>query len=327
MIATIQDVLKEYQSDMERMETRIHESLGTDVPLIRQVSKYILGSGGKRFRPLLHLLCARLCGYRGHDAEYVLGSVVEYIHTASLLHDDVIDEAKVRRGKSAANSVWGNQASILVGDYLYSKALFHGVRLQNQRVMDVLSETTTAMSEGEVLQLMQIQNADVTEADYLRIVECKTGVLIAAACRLGAIIGKAPLSQEDAVTAYGKKLGLAFQITDDTLDYAADQKQLGKVLGKDLEEGKVTLPLIYVLRKADPQEKDNIRNILEADAVAENDLTYTMGLMAKYGAVEDALRVAQSLSDEAKSALSLFPDTRPRQALTALADYVVQRET
>jgi octaprenyl-diphosphate synthase len=317
MIATIQDVLKEYQSDMERMETRIHDSLGTDVPLIRQVSKYILGSGGKRFRPLLHLLCARLCGYR----------VVEYIHTASLLHDDVIDEAKVRRGKSAANSVWGNQASILVGDYLYSKALFHGVRLQNQRVMDVLSETTTAMSEGEVLQLMQIQNADVTEADYLRIVECKTGVLIAAACRLGAIIGKAPLSQEDAVTAYGKKLGLAFQITDDTLDYAADQKQLGKVLGKDLEEGKVTLPLIYVLRKADPQEKDNIRNILEADAVAENDLTYTMGLMAKYGAVEDALRVAQSLSDEAKSALSLFPDTRPRQALTALADYVVQRET
>jgi octaprenyl-diphosphate synthase len=326
MITTLQDVLKEYQSDMERMERRIHESLGTDVPLIQQVSKYILGAGGKRFRPMLHLLSARLCGCREHNVEYLLGSVVEYIHTASLLHDDVVDDAKLRRGRSSANSIWGNQASILVGDYLYSKALYHAVRLQNQRIMDVLSETTTTMSEGEVLQLMQIQNADITEADYFRLVECKTGVLIAAACRLGAIISKAPLSQEDAVTAYGKKLGLAFQITDDTLDYAADQKQLGKVLGKDLEEGKVTLPLIYLLRKADPGEQDHIRNILQADSVSEADLTYTLGLMTRHGAVDDALRLAQSLSDEAKAALSVFPDSLPRQALAALADYVVQRE-
>src|SRR5574341_1368023 len=326
MIATLQDILKEYKSDMERMESRIHESLGTDVALIQQVGKYILGAGGKRFRPLLHLLSARLCGYRKHDAEYVLGSVVEFIHTASLLHDDVIDEAKVRRGRSSANSIWGNQASILVGDYLYSKALYHAVRLQNQRVMDVLSETTTTMSEGEVLQLMQIQNADMTEADYFRLVECKTGVLIAASCRLGAIISKAPLSQEDALTAYGKKLGLAFQITDDTLDYAADQKQLGKVLGKDLEEGKVTLPLIYLMRKADAGERDNLRNILNGDAVNEGDLTYTLGLMEKHGAVTEALLLAQSFSNEAKAALAAFPDSSPRRALTALADYVVQRE-
>ncbi|MEK6697803.1 MAG: polyprenyl synthetase family protein [Nitrospirota bacterium] len=326
MITTLQDVLKEYHSDMERMERRIHESLGTDVPLIQQVSKYILGAGGKRFRPMLHLLSARLCGCREHNAEYLLGSVVEYIHTASLLHDDVVDDAKLRRGRSSANSIWGNQASILVGDYLYSKALYHAVRLQNQRIMDVLSETTTTMSEGEVLQLMQIQNADITEADYFRLVECKTGVLIAAACRLGAIISKAPLSQEDAVTAYGKKLGLAFQITDDTLDYAADQKRLGKVLGKDLEEGKVTLPLIYLIRRADPGEQDHIRNILQADSVSEADLTYTLGLMTRHGAVDDALRLAQSLSDEAKASLSVFPDSLPRQALAALADYVVQRE-
>ena len=238
----------------------------------------------------------------------------------------MIDEAKVRRGQSAANTIWGNQASILVGDYLYSKALYHAVRLQNQRVMDVLSETTTTMSEGEVLQLMQIQNADMTEADYFRLVECKTGVLISAACRLGAIIGKAPLSQEDAVTAYGKKLGLAFQITDDTLDYAADQKQLGKVLGKDLEEGKVTLPLIYLMRKAAPAEQDHIRNILMAETVGEADRTYILGLMVRHGAVDDALRVAQAFSDEAKAAVAAFPDSLPRQALTALADYVVQRE-
>jgi octaprenyl-diphosphate synthase len=326
MTTTLQDVLKEYKSDMERMEHRIHESLGTDVPLIQQVSKYILGAGGKRFRPLLLLLSARLCGYREHNTEYLLGSVVEYIHTASLLHDDVVDEARVRRGRSSANSLWGNQASILVGDYLYSKALYHAVRIQNQRIMDVLSETTTTMSEGEVLQLTQIQNADLTEAEYFRLVECKTGVLISAACRLGAIISKAPLSQEDALTAYGKKLGLSFQITDDTLDYAADQHQLGKVLGKDLDEGKVTLPLIYLMRKANAGEKDNLRNILNADAVSENDLTYTLGLMTKHGAVEEALGVAQSLSNDAKAALIVFPNSMPRRALTALADFVVQRE-
>ncbi len=326
MITTIQDVLKEFKSDMERMELRIHESLGTDVELIQQVGKYILGAGGKRFRPLLHLLSARLCGYREHNAEYTLGGVVEFIHTASLLHDDVIDEAKVRRGKSSANSLWGNQASILVGDYLYSKALFHAVRLQNQRVMDVLSETTTTMSEGEVLQLMQIQNADLAEADYFRLVECKTGVLISASCRLGAIISKAPLSQEDALTAYGKKLGFAFQITDDTLDYAADQKRLGKIIGKDLAEGKVTLPLIYLIRKAAPEEKKRLGVILQAESVTEDDLAYTVGLMEQYGAVDDALRVAQTFSNEAKASLSVFPDTAPRQALMALADYVVQRE-
>ena len=326
MITTLQDVLKEFKSDMERMEHRIHESLGTDVPLIQQVRKYILGAGGKRFRPLLHLLSARLCGCRDHSAEYTLGGVVEFIHTASLLHDDVIDEADIRRGKSSANSLWGNQASILVGDYLYSKALYHGVRLQNQRVMDVLSETTTTMSEGEVLQLMQIQNIDMAEADYYRLVECKTGVLISASCRLGAIISKAPLSQEDALTAYGKKLGFAFQITDDTLDYAADQKQLGKMLGKDLAEGKVTLPLIYLLHKSNPEEKDRLKAILQADAVTDNDLLYTLELMEKYGTINDALRVAQTFSDEAKASIAIFPDSPPRQALIALADYVVQRE-
>jgi octaprenyl-diphosphate synthase len=326
MITTLHDILTEYKSDMARMEQRIHESLGTDVPLIQEVSRYILGSGGKRFRPLLHLLSARLCGCKDHDTEYVIGTVVEYLHTASLLHDDVVDEAKLRRGRTSVNSIWGNQASILVGDYLYSKALYHAVRLGNQRVMDVLSETTAIMSEGEVLQLMHIQNPDVTEADYFRIVECKTGVLIAAACRLGAIISRAPLSREDALTAYGKKLGLAFQITDDTLDYAANQNQLGKVLGKDLAEGKVTLPLIHLLREATPTECEHLRNILRANTISDNDLTYTLGLMQKYNSVSEAIARAQALADEAQAALNLFPNTVPRRALLALANYVVQRE-
>lgn len=326
MIATLKDILNEYKSDMDRMERRILESLGTDVPLIQEVGRYILAAGGKRFRPLLHLICSRLCGYKGHDVEYLMGSVVEFIHTASLLHDDVVDEAKLRRGRSSANSLWGNQASILVGDFLYSKALYHAVRLQNQRVMDVLSETTTTMSEGEVLQLMQIKNIDMTESEYFRLVECKTGVLIAASCRLGAIISKAPLSWEDAVAAYGKKLGLAFQITDDTLDYAADQKLLGKTLGKDLAEGKVTLPLIYLIRKAGPDEREHIRQILLSDTIDDSDLEYTLSLLTKHGAVEDALRRAKALSDEAKEALAVFPDSVHRQALMILADYVVQRD-
>jgi octaprenyl-diphosphate synthase len=213
-----------------------------------------------------------------------------------------------------------------VGDYLYSKALYHAVRLENQRVMDVLSETTTVMSEGEVLQLMQIQNPEITETDYFKVVECKTSVLIAASCRLGAIISRAPLSQEDALTSYGKKLGLAFQVTDDTLDYVADQKQLGKVLGKDMAEGKVTLPLIYLMREANPEERGNLRGILQASAISDDDLTYVLGLMEKYNSVSEAIGRARAFSNEAKAALNLFPNKSSRQALAALADYVVQRE-
>lgn len=326
MIATLRDILTEYKVDMEQMERMIYENLSSDVPLIQEVGKYILAAGGKRFRPLLLLLAARLCSYTEGNAEYTLGSVVEFIHTASLLHDDVVDEARMRRGRTSANSLWGNQASILVGDYLYSKALYHAVRLQNQRVMDILSETTTVMSEGEVLQLMQIRNADITENDYFRLVECKTGVLISASCRLGAVISKAPPRHEDALTEYGKKLGLAFQITDDTLDYAADQKQLGKVIGKDLGEGKVTLPLIHVLRAADRSESATLRDILQAEAVTDDHLRYTLGLMEKYGAVTETLNLAHALSDEAVKALAVFPDSRARQALIALARHVIQRE-
>ena len=192
--------------------------------------------------------------------------------------------------------------------------------------MDVLSETTTTMSEGEVLQLMQIQNADITEADYFRLVECKTGVLISASCRLGAIISKAPLSQEDALTAYGKKLGLAFQITDDTLDYAADQKQLGKVLGKDLDEGKVTLPLIYLMRKADDGEREALRSILQADAMSGRRSYLYPGAHGKTRGRRRCARGRPGAFRRGQGRPALFPDSPPRQALMALADYVVQRE-
>ncbi len=326
MITTLQDVWNEYQQDMELLERRIHESLSSPVALIQQVGEYILNAGGKRFRPMLLVLASRLCGSQGRNTEYLLGSVIEFIHTASLLHDDVVDEAKLRRGRSSANSLWGNQASILVGDYLYSKALYLAVRLQNQRVMDVLSETTTTMSEGEVLQLMQIQNADMTEQDYFRLVEFKTGVLIAAACRLGAIISSAPSAQEEALAVYGSRLGLAFQITDDTLDYTADQAQLGKMLGKDLEEGKVTLPLIFLLRKATAAEKTELQRIINADALTPGDLSSVFELMEKHGSVAEALLSARAFADEAKEALRIFPDSAPRRSLMALADLVVRRD-
>ena len=326
MIMTLQDVWNEYKQDMEKMEQGIFENLGSDVPLIHQVGKYILHAGGKRFRPMLLLLSARLCGYQGNGADYLLGSVVEFIHTASLLHDDVVDEAKLRRGRSSANSLWGSQASILVGDYLYSKALSHAVGLENQRVMDTLAETTTTMSEGEVLQLMHIQNVDLTESDYYRLVESKTGVLITASCKLGAIISNAPAAREEALAEYGRKLGLAFQITDDTLDYTADQKQLGKALGKDLAEGKVTLPFINLISKVTPLERDKLKEILEADTITDDHLAYTFELMGTYGAVDQALETAQTFSREAAGALEIFPDSQARQSLLALAEYVVQRE-
>lgn len=326
MVTILQDVWNEYKADMACLENRIYESLGSDVPLIQQVGKYILSAGGKRFRPVLLLLSARMCGYKGDGADYLLGSVVEFIHTASLLHDDVVDEAKIRRGRSSANSLWGNQASILVGDYLYSKALYLAVRLRNQRVMDTLSETTTVMSEGEVLQLMHVQNSEMTESDYYRLVQCKTGVLISAACRLGAIISGAPSVEEEALAEYGRKLGLAFQITDDTLDYSADFALLGKSLGKDLSEGKVTLPLIYLLRKTTPRERERLTDILQSETVTDRDLSYTLELMERCGAVAETVGTARTLADEAKGALRLFPDSPARRSLMALADYVVQRD-
>ncbi|MGH6629674.1 MAG: polyprenyl synthetase family protein, partial [Burkholderiales bacterium] len=238
---------------MLAVDAVIRGRLHSDVVLIRQVAEHIIGSGGKRLRPTLVILAAGACGYRG-SAHHQLAAVVEFIHTATLLHDDVVDDSSMRRGRATANAAFGNAASVLVGDFLYSRAFQMMVEVGSMRVMEVLADATNTIAEGEVLQLLNIHNVDVTEQHYLRVIRSKTAKLFEAAGQLGAILGGAPAQIESALAAYGTHLGTAFQLVDDILDYSGDLAQTGKNLGDDLAEGKMTLPLIYAMRNGSPQQ-------------------------------------------------------------------------
>jgi len=322
---TITDVFETYSDDLKRVEEQVQRDLDSKAILVKKVGNHLLQGGGKRIRPLLLMISANLCGSNGPEAE-VLAAAVEFIHTASLLHDDVVDGADIRRGRPVANSIWGNQASILVGDYLYSKALFNAVRLGSQRVMEVLSDTTRAMSEGEVLQLLRAGEPDLTEEEYLEVVEAKTAVLISAACRLGAVLGGMPNDKEEMLAGFGTDIGLAFQLLDDTLDYTAEQTKLGKALGKDLEEGKITLPLIHLIHKSTPDEAARIKEIVSDASLKKEDLDYILGLMGRYRSIEYAVGRATSYIERAKGRLSVFPPSPHKDALHAVADYVVDRD-
>ncbi|MBU6431956.1 MAG: polyprenyl synthetase family protein, partial [Nitrospirae bacterium] len=248
------DVWEAYRDELEGVEHQVRTNLDSSVALVNTVAAHILNSGGKRIRPLLLLLSARLCGYTGRD-HHQLGSLVEFIHTATLLHDDVVDDADIRRGKRTARKVWGNQISILVGDYLYSKAICQIVDFRSQGINEVLAEACKKMAEGEVLQLYYNGNPAMPEADYLKIVEHKTAGLIAASCRMGAILADATEAQQDALFRFGQYLGMAFQVADDTLDYTANGERLGKTLGQDLRQGKATLPLLHLLHHCPEQDR------------------------------------------------------------------------
>src|SRR5437764_1916771 len=276
------DVWDAYRSELDGVEDQIHKNLDSSVPLVNTVAAHILSSGGKRIRPLLLTLCARLCGYTGTDV-YILASLVEFIHTATLLHDDVVDDADLRRGRRTARKVWGNQVSILVGDYLYSKAICQIVGFRNQAINEVLSEACRKMAEGEVLQLYYNGNPQITEFEYLRIVEHKTAGLIAAACRIGSIIGNAPLDKQAALFRFGQHLGTAFQVADDTLDYAANGDRLGKSLGQDLRQGKATLPLLHLLQHCSDQDRHMIKDRMATRTLTEADLLRLTSPMQVHG--------------------------------------------
>src|SRR5262249_1603486 len=238
---------------MQAVNALIRARLSSDVVLVNQVAEHIVGGGGKRLRPLLHLVAARAAGYRGRD-QIALAAVIEFIHTATLLHDDVVDESDLRRGRKTANAVWGNAASVLVGDFLYSRAFQMMVELDRMRVMRILADTTNRIAEGEVLQLLNIGNPETSEAAYLDVIERKTAVLFSAGTRLGGVISDLPRDQEEALARYGLELGFAFQIADDVLDYVSDSGTLGKNIGDDLAEGKPTLPLIYAIARSAPEQ-------------------------------------------------------------------------
>ncbi|MDE1960246.1 MAG: polyprenyl synthetase family protein [Xanthomonadaceae bacterium] len=308
---------------MGKVDALIRARLASEVVLVNQVAEHIVGGGGKRLRPMLVLLAAQAAGYTGaHDV--LLAAVVEFIHTATLLHDDVVDESDLRRGRKTANALWGNAASVLVGDFLYSRAFQMMVEANDMRVMGILADTTNRIAEGEVLQLLNVHNPDVNEAAYLRVIERKTAVLFAAATRLGGLLGKLPAVQEQALAHYGLNLGFAFQIADDVLDYVADTGTLGKNIGDDLAEGKVTLPLIYALERADSARASHIRRAIETGGL--DALDTILDAIRSSGAVGRAHAKAQAYGDAAKAALSTLPQSTARTALVALADYALQRD-
>lgn len=320
----MQKALALIQDDLTQVEARFRQDLDSEVALIRKVGEYVLASGGKRIRPMLLLLCARLSGYQG-DRHVGLASVVEFIHTATLLHDDVVDGAVLRRGNASANSVWGNEASVLVGDFLFAKSFSIMVRAGNLRILEVLSAATTQMAEGEVLQLISTCDLDLDEACYLAVVRNKTAILIDAACRCGGILGGVSAVREQALADFGMDLGIAFQLMDDALDYVAEEAEFGKARGHDLAEGKMTLPLIHALRCCTAEERERVAAVVEEEELSEEDLSCVIALIERYDGIGHTRRRARELVERAKQRLDHFEDTPAKEALFDLADYVVSR--
>jgi len=320
----MESVLALIGDDLKSVERQFKKDLESDVPLIRKVGEYVLSSGGKRIRPALLLLAAKLLAYSG-DRHVPLASVVEFIHTATLLHDDVVDSANIRRGLASANTLWGNEASVLVGDFLFSKSFSLMVADGDLNVLRVLADATTRIAEGEVMQLICTSDVDITEERYIEVVICKTAVLLAAACEAGAIIGGATAEQEAALAAFGMDLGIAFQLMDDTLDYVADEKEFGKSIGHDLEEGKITLPLIQALKKCSAAERELVGDIVAKEELEDGDFDQVYALVTRFGGIDYTVNRAKEYIASAKSRMEIFADSPVRSAMFRLADYVVTR--
>ena len=308
--------------ESQAVDQLIVKELSSDVILINQMGHYIVGSGGKRLRPMLLLLAAKALGM-ADDKHLIMAAVIEFIHTATLLHDDVVDESELRRGKESANAVWGNAASVLVGDYLYSRAFEMMVRTGSMRVMEILSKTTTAIAEGEVLQLLNCNNPETTEQQYLEVIARKTAILFSAATRLSAVIADASPVVEEALANYGQQLGVAFQLIDDALDYTANPDELGKNLGDDLAEGKPTLPLIHAIQNSSAEDAQVvIQAIKNGDRDAFNAVYAIVQSSQAIAYTEQQANIAAQLAiDE----LSVLPESQYKDALIALAKFSVQR--
>ncbi len=310
-------------ADMAAVDQVIRTRLHSEVALINQVGEYIVNSGGKRLRPALVVLSAEAFGYKGkyhHD----LAAVVEFIHTATLLHDDVVDGSELRRGRETANALFGNSASVLVGDFLYSRSFQMMVAVGDMRVMQTLADATNVIAEGEVLQLLNCHDADVDATNYMRVIHCKTAKLFEAAMRLGAILGKASAADEEAAAKYGMHLGTAFQLVDDVLDYSADEAQTGKHLGDDLAEGKPTLPLIYAMQHGTPEQAAVVRHAIEEGDVGEFD--EVLQIIHATGALDFTRQQAMREAEAACAAITALADSKYRQCLLELADFAATRQ-
>ncbi len=312
------------EADMLRVDTVIRDRLSSQVALIDQISKYIIGAGGKRIRPRLVLLFSQALGFEGRE-RHELAAIVEFIHTATLLHDDVVDESSLRRGNATANAVFGNAASVLVGDFLYSRAFQMMVSIDRMRVLQVLADATNVIAEGEVLQLMNMHNPDLAVEEYLRVIRFKTAKLFEASARLGAVLAAAPAALEDRCADYGRSLGTAFQLVDDLLDYEGEAKALGKNIGDDLREGKPTLPLLVAMERGDVNERRVIRVAIENGEV--NRLAEIVDIVRRTGALDATRQAALAEAHHARACLDGMPPSQARSALLELCDRAVNRSS
>ncbi len=319
-------ILAAIKDDLEKIEATLRANFASYVPFINDVSQYIIFAGGKRLRPLLMVLSARLCGCQKDEGQiYRLSVLFEYLHAATLLHDDVVDNALFRRGRKAAHTLWGNQAVILVGDFLYSRAIRIAVEEGNMAILDVISRTTTLMSEGEVLQLINCDNVELTEEEYMEVIYRKTAALISAACEVGAIFAENGAKYVDLMREFGRHLGLAFQITDDLLDYLGVTQETGKEVGNDFKEGKVTLPLIVALSKADETDRNRLLALIKDIEPTPETFQEAVNLIEKYDGFTYTRRRAEEHINQALSFLQGLPRNETRDLLEGIAHYVLIR--
>lgn len=310
--------------DLKAVNEEIIKRMQSPVALIPQLASHIVAAGGKRLRPMLTLASAELCGYTG-KRHVTLATCVEFIHTATLLHDDVVDESELRRGLDTANAIFGNSASVLVGDFLFSRSFELMVEDGSLKVLGILSRASSVIAEGEVLQLMTTNDTETGETQYLQVIESKTAQLFAAACQIGAVVADRPKVEEDALEAFGMNLGVVFQLIDDVLDYQADQEKLGKTVGDDFREGKITLPVILAFRRGDEEERTFWRRTLEDLEQTDDDLEHAIQLMQKHGSLSDSIDRARHYGAIARDALGIFKDCPQKRALIGLIEFCIQR--
>jgi octaprenyl-diphosphate synthase len=312
------------EEGMNGVNSVIMDKMQSDVALIPQLASHIIAAGGKRLRPMLTLASARLCGYPG-ERHVKLAACVEFIHTATLLHDDVVDESDLRRGNATANAVFGNQASVLVGDFLFSRAFELMVADGSLEVLAILSRASAIIAEGEVMQLITTNDTETTEDAYLDVISSKTAALFAAACRVGGVVAEAPKPEIEALDAYGRNLGVAFQLVDDALDYSSREATLGKSIGDDFKEGKITLPVVLAFRRGTEDERGFWRRCLEDLDQRDGDLEVALELMGSYRALDDTIERARHYGAKARDALELFPDSDLKTALNDAVEFTIER--
>lgn len=321
-LMTIEQIRAPIADDLQAVNALIRRQLHSEVALIDQLAAYIINSGGKRLRPVTVLLIAKACGYTGQH-HINAAAIIEFIHTSTLLHDDVVDESSLRRGQKTANAIWGNQASVLVGDFLYSRSFQMMVDIGSMRVMEILADATNTIAEGEVMQLLNCHDPDTTEERYMAVIHCKTAKLFEAAAQIGAVLAERSAEEESALAQYGLHLGTAFQLIDDVLDYSSSSAEMGKNIGDDLAEGKPTLPLIYAMRHGAPKEVQIIRNAIEQGGLEQIDII--THAIESTGALDYTSRLAAQEAEQAIASLPMLPESPARDALIGLARFAVNR--